>query len=89
MATGLQLGIFLEFMGCDGVDIVQSDHAPEAGVAQGIFHGVLIRHQVRHQEELEEGTEGRSRETGEERTIKQPDTTAHAWMIWNDTQGET
>ena len=29
---------------CDGVDIVQSDHAPEAGVAQGIFHGDLIRH---------------------------------------------
>ena len=27
---------------------------PEAGVAQGIFHGDLIRHQVGHQEELEE-----------------------------------
>ena len=42
---------------CEGVDIVQSDHAPEAGVAQGIFHGDLIRHQGRHQEELEEELE--------------------------------
>ena len=39
---------------CEGIDIVQSDHAPEAGVAQGIFHGDLIRHQSGHQEELEE-----------------------------------
>ena len=42
---------------CDGCDIVQSDHAPEAGVAQVIFHGDLIRHQVGHQEELEEELE--------------------------------
>ena len=39
---------------CVGCDIVQSDHAPEAGVAQGIFHGELIRRQVGHQVELEE-----------------------------------
>ena len=39
---------------CEGIDIVQSDHAPEAGVAQGIFHGDLIRHQGGHQEGLEE-----------------------------------
>ena len=31
-------------------------------------------------------TWGRSRETGEERTLKQPNTNAHAWMTWNDTQ---
>ena len=42
---------------CEGCDIVQSDHAPEAGVAQGIFHGDLIRHQVGHQEEVEEELE--------------------------------
>ena len=24
---------------CEGCDIVQSDNAPQAGVAQGIFHG--------------------------------------------------
>ena len=42
---------------CVGCDIVQSDHAPEAGVAQGIFHGDLVRHQGRHQEEVEEGLE--------------------------------
>ena len=42
---------------CVECDIVQSDHAPEAGVAQGIFHGDLIRHQGGHQEELGEELE--------------------------------
>ena len=42
---------------CVGCDIVQADHAPEAGVAQGIFHGILVRHQGRHEEEVEEGLE--------------------------------
>ena len=42
---------------CQGWDIVQADHAPEAGVAQGIFHGDLIRHRDGHQEELEEELE--------------------------------
>ena len=37
-----------------GVDIVQSDHAPQAGVAQGIFNGDLIKRRVGHQVELEE-----------------------------------
>ena len=36
---------------------VQADHAPEAGVAQGIFHGILARHHGRIQEEVEEGLE--------------------------------
>ena len=39
---------------CEGCDIVQSDHAPEAGVAQGIFDGELVRRRVGHQVELEE-----------------------------------
>ena len=42
---------------CVGCDIVQADHASEAGVAQGIFHGILVRHQGRFQEEVEEGLE--------------------------------
>ena len=42
---------------CVGCAIVQADHAPEAGVAQGIFHGILVRHQGRHQEEVEEELE--------------------------------
>ena len=42
---------------CVGCDIVQADHAPEARVAQGIFHGILVRHQGKHQEEVEEGLE--------------------------------
>ena len=39
---------------CKGCDIVQSDHAPQAGVAQGIFNGELVRRRVGHQVELEE-----------------------------------
>ena len=50
---------------CEGCDIVQSDHAPRAGVAQGIFDGDLIRrrdgHQVELEEELEEEVERRVR----------------------------
>ena len=42
---------------CEGCDIVQSDHAPQAGVAQGIFNGDLIRRRVGHQVELEEELE--------------------------------
>ena len=42
---------------CEGCDIVQSDHAPQAGVAQGIFDGELVRRQGRHQEEVEEELE--------------------------------
>ena len=39
---------------CEGCDIVQSDHALQAGVAQGVFDGELVRRRVRHQVELEE-----------------------------------
>ena len=39
---------------CEGCDIVKSDHALQAGVAQGIFNGDLIRRRVGHQVELEE-----------------------------------
>ena len=39
---------------CKGCDIVQSDHAPQAGVAQGIFDGELVKRRVGHQVELEE-----------------------------------
>ena len=42
---------------CVGRDIVQADHAPGGGVAQGIFHGILVRHHGRNQEEVEEGLE--------------------------------
>ena len=44
---------------CVGCDIVQADHAPEAGVAQGIFHGILVRHHGEIQEEVEEGLENK------------------------------
>ena len=40
---------------CFGCDIVQADHAPDGGVAQGVLHGILVRHHGRNQEEVEEG----------------------------------
>ena len=50
---------------CEECDIVQSDHALQAGVAQGIFHGDLIMrrdgHQVELEKELEEEVERRVR----------------------------
>ena len=42
---------------CVGCDMVQADHAPDGGVAQGIFHAILVRHHGRIQEEVEEGLE--------------------------------
>ena len=57
---------------CVGCDIVQADHAPEAGVAQGIFHGILVRHHGRIQEEVEEGLEDEvERHEEEENTQEQ------------------
>ena len=50
-----QKKLITKFEKCVGCDIVQADHAPEAGVAQRIFHGVLVRHHGRNQEEVEEG----------------------------------
>ena len=57
---------------CVGSDIVQADHAPEAGVAQGIFHGILVKHHGRNQEEVEEGLEDEvERHKEEENTQEQ------------------
>ena len=57
---------------CVGCDIVQADHAPEAGVAQGIFHGILVRHHGRIQEEVEERLEDEvERHKEEENTQEQ------------------
>ena len=41
----------ITFVGCD---IVKGDHAPDGGVAQGIFHGDVVRHHGGIQEEVEE-----------------------------------
>ena len=63
--TFRQKGRLNAFEYCEGCDIVQSDHAPQAGVAQGIFDGDLIRrrdgHQVELEEELDEEVERRVR----------------------------
>ena len=49
----------------------------------------LIRRRDTHQVELEEELEEEVERRGEEKQLKRQDTSAHAWMIWNDTQGET
>ena len=56
---------------CVGCDIVQADHAPEAGVAQEIFHGILVRHHGRIQEEVEERLEDEVERHKEEDTQEQ------------------
>ena len=42
---------------CVGCDIVQADHAPDGGVAQGVIHGVVVSHHGRKEEEVEEELE--------------------------------
>ena len=61
-----------------GCATVQADHAPEAGVAQGIFHGILVRHHGRNQEEVEEGLEDeveRHKEEDTQEQVRMPMTT--------------
>ena len=41
-----------EAVRCVGCDIVQADHAPDGGVAQGVIHGVVIRHHGRNGQEV-------------------------------------
>ena len=57
---------------CVGCDIVKGDHAPDGGVAQGVIHGVVIRHHGRNQEEVEEGLEeeGKGLEEEDAQTTK-------------------
>ena len=65
---------------CVGCDIVQVDHAPEVGVAQRIFHGILVRHQVKHQEEVEEGLkEEVERRVKREHSSNQTQVRMHGW----------
>ena len=56
---------------CVGCDIVQADHAPEAGVAQGILHGILVKYHGRIQEEVEERVEDEVERHKEEDTQEQ------------------
>ena len=63
--------IVLKHKQCVGCDIVQADHAPEARVAQGTFHGFLVRHHGRIQEEVEEGLEDEVERRDEENTQEQ------------------
>ena len=56
---------------CVGCDIVQADHAPDGRVAQGIIHGVVIRHHGRNQEEVEEELEKEQERQEKENTQEQ------------------
>ena len=51
-------------------------HAPEAGVAQGIFHGILVRHHGRNEEEVEEELEeegkGQEEEDNTQEQVRMP-----------------
>ena len=66
-----KFSVFCIWNVCVECDIVQADHAPEAGVAQGIFHGILVRHHGRIQEEVEEGLENEVERHKEEDTQEQ------------------
>ena len=62
-----------------GCDIVQADHAPDGGVAQGIFHGILVRHHGRNQEEVEEELEQEVKRTGGRRRSRNNQVHMHGW----------
>ena len=59
-----------------GCDVVQADHAPDGGVAQGVLHGILIRHHGRNQEEVEEGlgqeVKGQEEEDNTQEQVRMP-----------------
>ena len=63
---------------CVGCDIVKGDHAPDGGVAQGIFHGILVRHHGRNQEEVEEGL-GQEVKGQRKKTLKKQPVHMHGW----------
>ena len=59
---------------CEGCDIVQADHAPEAGVAQGDLPWRSHQAPGWTSGRAGRGTGGRSRKTGEEETLKEQKT---------------
>ena len=65
------LSFFSSF--CVGCTIVKGDHAPDCGVAQGVIHGVPVRHGEKQEEEegeVEQEVEGNKEE-------EKSNTTAH------------
>ena len=53
------------FVGCA---IVQADNAPDCGVAQGVIHGVTVRHGEKQEEEegeVEQEVEGQEEENAQ------------------------
>ena len=53
---------------CVGCAIVQADNAPDCGVAQGVIHGVTVRHGEKQEEEEGELDQEVERDKEEERS---------------------
>ena len=64
-----------------GVQLVQADNAPDCGVAQGVNHGVTVRHGEKQEEEEGEVEQEVEREQ-RRRQIKHQ--CAWPMMRWND-----
>ena len=60
-------------LACVGHAIVKGDHAPVGGVAQGVFHGVTVRHGENQEEEegeAEQEVEGNKEEENAQTPVR-------------------
>ena len=60
---------------CVGDAIVQADNAPLCGVAQGVFHGVAVRHGENQEEEegeVEKEVDGDKEEDNNQTPVRMP-----------------
>ena len=58
---------------CVGCAIVKGDHAPDCGVAQGVIHGVTVRHgekQEKEDGEVEQEVEGNKEEDNNQTPVR-------------------
>ena len=58
---------------CVGCAIVQADNAPDCGVAQGVIHGVTVRHGEKQEEEegeAEQEVEGNKEEENNQTPVR-------------------
>ena len=58
---------------CVGCVIVQADNAPDCGVAQGVVHGVTVRHGENQEEvegEVEQEVEGNKEEDNNQTPVR-------------------
>ena len=60
---------------CVGCAIVKGDHAPDCGVAQGVIHGVTVRHGENQEEEegeVEQEVERDKEEDNNQTPVRMP-----------------